>query len=129
MGELTKIRCTLDGDPNIEFMNQIVQFVEDERNRGRTDPDPLIMVRAIFAAHKTLMILVENGYLQLQPVLQEMLIGVEEIARMFRRELCRRLLTDDQIDEARAAAAVAELARWPDWQAMLAEADGDLQSA
>lgn len=21
MGELTKIRCTLDGDPNIEFMN------------------------------------------------------------------------------------------------------------
>lgn len=87
------------------------------------------MVRAIFAAHKTLMILVENGYPQLQPALAEMLIGVEEIARMFRRELCRRLLTDDQIDEARAAAAVAELARWPDWQAMLAEADGDLQSA
>ena len=46
---------------------------------------------------------------------------------MFRKELCRRLLTDDQIDEAKAAAAVAELARWPDWQSILAEADASLQ--
>ena len=35
---------------------------QEERERGRTDLTRSVMVRAIFAAHKTLLILVENGY-------------------------------------------------------------------
>jgi hypothetical protein len=112
-----------------QFADQINDYLRDERDRARSDrSDPLIAARAIFAAHKTLLILVEHGFPQLKPALAEMLIGVDAIARLFRKELCRRLLLD-QIDEAKAAAAVAELGRWPDWKTHLDEVAAAIQWA
>jgi hypothetical protein len=54
MGALAKIKLTLNGDHSLEFLNHIVDFVAAERERGRTDPDPLIGAKALIAAQRTL---------------------------------------------------------------------------
>ena len=67
-----------------QFLHQITEYISDERVRARSDPDPLITVRAISA-------------------LREMWIGVDQIAR-----ICKHLL-DLARTYQRAADAIAPL--------------------
>lgn len=121
MGALAKIKLTLYGDPTIEFLNHIVDFVAAERERGRTDPDPLISARALIAAQRTLIILTRNGYPKLLPLLHDVQIGVDKIGHMFRQELVRRILLN-LIPEPKASEVLQELSgmveagQWPDWR-------------
>jgi hypothetical protein len=121
MGALTKITRTLDGNPAREFMDQIIQFLAEEKERSRIDPDPLIGAKALIAAKRTLIILARNGYPKLLPLLYEVQLGVDAIAKLFRRELVRRLLLDT-IPEPKAAEGMQVLSglidagQWPDWR-------------
>jgi hypothetical protein len=130
MGELgKKLRRRLDSeDPAKEYLDQIVAWFEDERERGRTDPDPLISARAIFAVHRTLDVLARNGFPQFSPLVYDMHLGIVAIAEIFRTELVRRLLLD-LIPEPKASEAVAELSRWPDWNTHLDEVAAAIQWA
>jgi hypothetical protein len=100
---------------------RIADFAEARARWGREQGDPLAGVKALVAARRALRLLTQNGYPLLAPLLWEVQFGLDEIARMFRRELVRRLLLDT-IDEAQAAECLRELSaqidagEWEDWR-------------
>ena len=110
------------GDPDVEAIDEINKFLAEEKQRARSNPgDLLITARAIVAAARTLDVLVRVGFPRLQPALHLMQSGVEDLRRLYCREIVRRLLLD-LIPEPQAAEcvrlmqALVDTGSWPTYK-------------
>ena len=117
-----------------ERFEETYQWVLSEAHKSRTGPDPLIGARALVTARDTFALLARNGYPSFVPLLHEMQLGVEALARMFRRELTKRLLTR-KIDDDKAAECLRELSGiiergdWPEWEKDFDEVENEIAAS
>jgi hypothetical protein len=98
---------------------RITDIAEARARLGRQQGDPLAGVKALVAARNDLRMLTQNPLLV--PLLHEVQFGLDEIARLFRRELIRRLLLE-KIEEQNAAECLRTLSaqvdsgEWENWR-------------
>jgi len=119
-----KLRALLEEERRLSaeiHAQRIADFAEERARRGREAGDPLAGAKALVAAWRALRMLTENGYPLLLPLLHEVRFGLDEMARLFRCELVRRLLLD-KIEEPQATECMRELSaqidsgEWEDWR-------------
>ena len=102
-----------------EMFDETYRWLVTEIRKSRTDPDPLIGAKALVQARDTFDLLARNGYPSFSPLLDEMQKGIEALARLFRRETVRRILTPGIMDNEEAAkclrvlSEIVERGEWP----------------
>ena len=124
MNQRTKLRKLLEMERRLSAQIhalRIANMTEARVRQGREQGDPLAGVKALAAARRALHMCVESGSLLLSPLLYDVQLGCDELGRLLRNELIRRLLVDE-IDEALASkcmgvlSAQIEAGQWPDWR-------------
>ena len=119
------LRAILEEDRRLSAQihaQRIADFAKARARWGREQGDPLAGTKALIAARRALRMLTEDGYYPLLvPLMYEVHIRVDAIARLFRRELVRRLLLDT-IEEPLATECMQVMSaqidggQWPDWR-------------
>jgi len=113
-----------------EMLGECVDFVTTEIQKSHALQDPVVAAKALITARDTFSLLARNGYPSFAPLLFDMQNTADDIARIFRKELVRRLLTQE-ISDKKAGACLRELSgiierEWVRWEQTLAEVEAEL---
>jgi hypothetical protein len=121
MGSLAKLKAR--SADACDIMHEIANWLAEEIDEARNSPDLLALPKAIAnVKHAALALIADGGYDELVPLAAQMQDALEEIVRIARRALVRRLLSAETSEEdakkiVLGLAALTEAGHWTNFEA------------